>query len=54
MKKALLILGASIALISCGPSAAEQAEHESEREEQEQQLDDEWEGELEEMLNDSI
>ena len=54
MKKALLILGASIALISCGPSEAEQAEHESEREDQEEQLDAEWEDELEDMLNDSI
>lgn len=54
MRKTLLILGASIALVSCGPSAEEQKAHEEERQAQEEQLDEAWEDDLMEMLDDSI
>lgn len=54
MQKTLLILGAAVTLIACGPSAEEQQAHEEERQAQEEQLDEAWEDDLMDMLDDSI
>ena len=40
----------SILLMGCGPSSSEQAAHEARREKAEQELDDNWEDDLDQMM----
>lgn len=54
MKKTLLILGLAFAAVACGPSDAELKQHEEAREEQNQELEEDWEAEMDDLLNDSI